>query len=106
MRALLRRTQNGDDDAVTLGELHVSKSAYTAAFRGDPITMPPRELELLYFVAKNHGVAFTRDTLLERVWGYEFIGDSRTVDVHVKRLRERLGEAAGMIQTVWGWGIS
>jgi len=92
------------EDAVTVGPLTVSKAAYSVDYNNNQISMPPRELELLYFLCKNKGVAFTREALLDRVWDYDFMGDSRTVDVHVKRLRERLGEAAGMIQTVWGVG--
>ena len=69
--------------------------------------MPPKELELLYFLASHPGMVFTREQLLEQVWGYDYFGDSRTVDVHVKRLREKLseGEQMGwMIKTVWGVG--
>ncbi|MCL2433719.1 MAG: response regulator transcription factor [Clostridia bacterium] len=104
VRALLRRSVGEDGDAVAVGPLTVSRAAYSVAYSGNQINMPPRELELLYFLCKNKGVAFTREALLDRVWDYDFMGDSRTVDVHVKRLRERLGEAAGMIQTVWGVG--
>ncbi|MCL2433051.1 MAG: response regulator transcription factor [Clostridia bacterium] len=104
VRALLRRTAGDGEDAVTVGGLTVSKASYSVSYNGSQINMPPRELELLYFLCKNKSVAFTREALLDRVWDYDFMGDSRTVDVHVKRLRERLGEAAGMIQTVWGVG--
>ncbi len=74
---------------------------------GKEMDMPPKELELLYFLASHPGMVFTREQLLEQVWGYDYFGDSRTVDVHVKRLREKLtdGEAMGwQIKTVWGVG--
>jgi len=104
VKALLRRV-GGNEDAVSVGALRVSKTAYEVTFEGQPIAMPPRELELLYFLCKNPGHTFSREALLDKVWGYEFLGDSRTVDVHVKRLRERLGERAGaVLGTVWGIG--
>jgi len=104
IRALLRRTTPASDDTAALGELIISKTAYTVTWQGQVIPMPPRELELLYFLVKNRDIAFSRDTLLDRVWGYEYNGDSRTVDVHVKRLRERLGDAGAYLQTVWRVG--
>jgi DNA-binding response OmpR family regulator len=68
--------------------------------------MPPKELELLYFLASHPGAVFTREQLLEQVWGYDFFGDSRTVDVHIKRLREKLDgtELGWNLKTVWGVG--
>ncbi|MEG0145022.1 MAG: response regulator transcription factor, partial [Clostridia bacterium] len=80
---------------------------YTVLFKGKPLEMPPKELELLYFLAGHPGMVFTREQLLEQVWGYDYFGDSRTVDVHVKRLREKLlgGEEYGWsIKTVWSVG--
>ena len=76
-------------------------------YMGKELEMPPKELELLYFLASHPGMVFTREQLLEQVWGYDYFGDSRTVDVHVKRLREKLteGEKLGwQIKTVWGVG--
>ena len=87
--------------------LTVNISQYTVTYMGKPLDMPPREIELLYFLASHPGMVFTREQLLEQVWGYDYFGDSRTVDVHVKRLREKLtgGEALGwQIKTVWGVG--
>ena len=72
---------------------------------GEQIEMPPKELELLYFLASKPNQVFTRDQLLDRLWGYDYIGDSRTVDVHIKRLREKLNENHNWsISTVWGKG--
>ena len=76
-------------------------------YLGRPLEMPPKELELLYFLASHPGQVFTREQLLEQVWGYDFFGDSRTVDVHVKRLRDKLvgsEEMGWALKTVWGVG--
>ena len=67
--------------------------------------MPPKELELLYFLASSPNQVFTREQLLDRLWGYEYVGDTRTVDVHIKRIREKLGESKyWALSTVWGIG--
>lgn len=85
--------------------LLVNITNYTVMLDGVQIDMPPKELELLYFMAKRPNQVFTRDQLLDRLWDYEYAGDSRTVDVHVKRLREKLNEAHNWsISTVWGKG--
>ena len=80
-------------------------AAETVTLDGKSIEMPPKELELLYFLAKRPNQVFTRDQLLDRLWDYEYAGDSRTVDVHIKRLREKLNENHNWsISTVWGKG--
>ena len=90
---------------VEYDSLLVNITNYTVVFEGKQIDMPPKELELLYFLAKKPNQVFTREQLLDRLWGYEFVGDSRTVDVHVKRLREKLNEKHNWsITTVWGKG--
>ena len=72
---------------------------------GRQVDMPPKELELLYFLAASPNQVFTREQLLEQVWGFDFFGDSRTVDVHIKRIREKIGERPEWeIKTVWGVG--
>ena len=75
-------------------------------FHGNQIEFPPKELELLYFLASNPNKVFTREQLLEQVWGFDFYGDSRTVDVHIKRIREKLNKETNnwQIKTVWGVG--
>lgn len=86
-------------------ELIINQSNYSVFYRGKPVEMPPKELELLYFLASSPNQVFTRDQLLDHIWGYEFAGDSRTVDVHIKRLREKIsGNGAWEIATVWGIG--
>lgn len=85
--------------------LLVNITNYTVIFEGKPLEMPPKELELLYFLAKKPNQVFTRDQLLDQLWDYEYMGDSRTVDVHVKRLREKLNDDHNWsIATVWGKG--
>ena len=86
-------------------ELTVNLSNYSVIYKGHPVDMPPKELELLYFLASSPNQVFTREQLLDHIWGYEYIGDTRTVDVHVKRLREKIGGTAlWQIATVWGIG--
>ena len=86
-------------------ELTVNLSNYSVIYKGHPVDMPPKELELLYFLAASPNQVFTREQLLDNIWGYEYIGDTRTVDVHVKRLREKIGGTAlWQIATVWGIG--
>ena len=90
---------------VTYADLEVNLSNYSVVYMGENIDMPPKELELLYFLASSPNQVFTREQLLDNIWGYEYIGDTRTVDVHVKRLREKIKDHAGWgITTVWGIG--
>ena len=110
IKAVLRRFQNADAPAskeLSFPGLTINIGQYTVTYMGKELEMPPKELELLYFLASHPGMVFTREQLLEQVWGYDYFGDSRTVDVHVKRLREKLtdGEKMGwQIKTVWGVG--
>lgn len=85
--------------------LIVNISNYTVTYNHKPMDMPPKELELLYFLASKPNQVFTREQLLDQLWGYEYIGDTRTVDVHIKRLREKLPESKHWnLTTVWGIG--
>ena len=109
IKAVSRRFQAADtpDKELIFPGLTININQYTVKFMGKDLDMPPKELELLYFLASHPGQVFTREQLLEQVWGYDYFGDSRTVDVHVKRLREKLneGERQGwLIKTVWGVG--
>ena len=109
IKAVSRRFQNADnpDKELVFPGLTININQYTVKYMGRELEMPPKELELLYFLASHPGMVFTREQLLEQVWGYDYFGDSRTVDVHVKRLREKLsgGESMGwLIKTVWGVG--
>ena len=85
--------------------LEISLATYSVEYMGNKLELPPKELELLYFLAQHPNKVFTREQLLQKVWEFEFYGDSRTVDVHIKRLREKLnGEHNWQIKTVWGVG--
>lgn len=113
VKAVLRRyqpartetTSNSDTKCVEYPDLIVNLSNYSVIYMGKPIDMPPKELELLYFLAASPNQVFTREQLLDHIWGYEYIGDTRTVDVHVKRLREKIKDHnAWQLSTVWGIG--
>ena len=86
-------------------DLVVNLTNYSVTYRGRSVEMPPKELELLYFLASSPNQVFTREQLLDHIWGYEYIGDTRTVDVHIKRLREKIKDHADWaLTTVWGIG--
>ena len=86
-------------------DLVVNLSNYSVLYNGKQVDMPPKELELLYFLASSPNQVFTREQLLDHIWGYEYVGDTRTVDVHVKRLREKIKDHhAWKLSTVWGIG--
>lgn len=112
VKAVLRRApgvDSGDqnDDTIRFPQLTVSLARYEVTYEGHDIEMPPKELEVLYYLAAHPNMVFTREQLLERVWGFDFFGDSRTVDVHIKRLREKLPECIKYgweIHTVWRVG--
>ena len=109
VKAVLRRSGGGaaEKDTLSFPGLTVSLEKYEVHYQGRLVDMPPKELEVLYFLASHQNRVFTREQLLEQVWGFEFFGDSRTVDVHIKRLREKLPgcESLGwQIRTVWGVG--
>lgn len=109
IKAILRRSEANDKpegDCVSFDKLEVNLSNYELKLDGKILEIPPKELELLYFLASNPNHVFTREKLLEKVWGFDYYGDSRTVDVHIKRLREKLEgiDANWQLKTVWGVG--
>lgn len=86
-------------------DLIINQTNYSVMYMGQPVEMPPKELELLYFLASSPNHVFTREQLLDQIWGYEYIGDTRTVDVHIKRLREKINDhESWRIATIWGIG--
>ena len=86
-------------------DLSINLTNYSVTYMGRSIEMPPKELELLYFLASHPNQVFTREQLLDNIWGYEYVGDTRTVDVHIKRLREKIKDRANWsLTTVWGVG--
>ena len=105
VKALLRRARpERAEEAVEVGELRVDRAAREASFRGRALTLTPREFELLAFLARHPGRVLSREELLRKVWGYDYLGETRTVDVHVRRLRRKLGEKVRVIETVTGAG--
>ena len=113
IKAVLRRTGRTSPakDTVSEGELVfedlvVNITRYELKVKGEVVDTPPKEMELLYYLAKNKNKVFTRDALLDEVWGFEYYGDSRTIDVHIKRLREKLEGVSDQwnLKTVWGVG--
>jgi DNA-binding response OmpR family regulator len=113
VKAVLRRyhkQQNvavaeSNDKIVAYPDLTINLTNYSVTYIGEPIDMPPKELELLYCLASNPGRVFTREQLLDQIWGYEYVGDTRTVDVHIKRIREKLHDNENFkISTIWGIG--
>lgn len=114
IKAVLRRTANPDDDNEEMKKLSfegitINRDTYEVCLDGHLLEMPPKEFELLYFLASNKNRVFTRDQLLNEIWGYEFFGDSRTIDVHIKRIREKIEinkdeNAPWQLKTIWGVG--
>ena len=109
VKAVLRRSDTKESNAekeIVFPNLTINLSNYELKINGNIVEVPPKELELLYFLASNPNRVFTREQLLEEVWGFDYFGDSRTVDVHIKRLREKLEgvEANWQLKTVWGVG--
>ncbi len=109
VKAVLRRTSNDDASdikAVKYENLTINLTNYELVVKGNTIDTPPKELELIYHLASNPNRVYTRDQLLDEVWGFDYYGDSRTVDVHVKRLREKLENVSEQwsLKTVWGVG--
>ncbi|MCI5648041.1 MAG: response regulator [Fusicatenibacter sp.] len=113
VKAVLRRFQPAktlpisqtNGKCVEYPDLIINQTNYSVIYQGETIDMPPKELELLYFLAASPNQVFTREQLLDHIWGYEYIGDTRTVDVHIKRLREKIKDhASWAISTVWGIG--
>ena len=110
IKAVLRRCNSHssapDDEVIKYDNIEISLQKYELKICGKSVDIPPKELELLYFLASNCNRVFTRDQLLDKVWGFDYLGDSRTVDVHVKRLRDKLEGLSDKwaLKTVWGVG--
>lgn len=111
-KAVLRRSNlekseapSTDSKIIEYPELIISLNDYSVTYNGQYLDMPPKEIELLYFLASHPNQVFTREQLLDHIWGYDFAGDSRTVDVHIKRLREKINDhSTWKLHTVWGVG--
>lgn len=107
IKAIMRRCNHneGAKNIIRFPNLIIDEESYSVVYKEKEIKMPPKEFELLYYLASNKNKVFTREELLYEVWGYDYIGDSRTVDVHIKRIREKVSdEEVWNIKTVWGIG--
>lgn len=108
VKAVLRRYETNDDEnnnLLSFENLEINVSNYSVSYYGKSLEFPPKEFELLSFLAQNPNRVFSREQLLDRIWGYEYVGDTRTVDVHVKRIREKLNKDDDWgIRTVWSVG--
>ncbi len=110
VKAVLRRTfsrqsEKKDKNRIVLDDLIIDKDNYSVTYQGSILELPPKELEVLYFLASHPKQVFTREQLLDKIWGFDFAGDTRTVDVHIKRLRDKFeGDHTWSIKTVWGVG--
>mgnify|MGYP001852024949 FL=1 len=103
--AVLKRSNSPNPNrTLDFGELSISPESRTVILRGQNIALPPKEFDLLLKLAQNERIVLSREQLLETIWGYSYCGDSRTVDTHVKSLRDHLGDYRNVIQTVWGVG--
>ena len=104
VKALLRRVEKDDDDSIVVGGLSVNKTRHEVKVNGENVTLTLKEFDLLCLLMENKGKVLTRDQLLNSVWGYEFDGENRTVDVHIRTLRQKLGDCGEYIETVRGVG--
>lgn len=108
IKAVLRRALPADNGGETLRfeNMEISLTRYELRIRGEQVALPPKELQLLHFLASNKNKVFSRDQLLNKIWGFDYLGDSRTVDVHIKRVREKIAGASTRwaLETVWGVG--
>lgn len=112
VKAVLRRSkpvvttvESTDDEIVSFPDLRINRTDYSVIYFNESLDMAPKELELLYFLAKTPNHVYTREQLLDKIWGYDYVGDTRTVDVHIKRLREKISDHdMWKITTIWGVG--
>ena len=104
VEAILRRTNQLDDGDIEVGGIYINQSAHEVKIDGEPIDLSFKEFELLTYFVTNQGVALSRERILNNVWNYDYCGDARTIDTHVKKLRSKLGKKGEYIKTIWGMG--
>ena len=105
VEAILRRTSSHEDnDKIELSGIVLDKSAHQVTVDGEPVELSFKEFELLTYFMENNGIALSREKILNHVWNYDYFGDARTIDTHVKKLRSKLGSKGGLIKTIWGMG--
>ena len=107
VEAILRRTgQNNPEDVISAGGIVIDKAAHLATVDGKPMELSFKEFELLTYFLENQGIALSREKILNSVWNYDYFGDARTIDTHVKKLRSKMGDKGEYIKTVWGMGYN
>ena len=105
VEAILRRTGQTDTESVLeAGGIRINKTAHQATLDGEPLELSYKEFELLTYFLENQGIALSREKILNNVWNYDYFGDARTIDTHVKKLRNKMGEKGEYIKTIWGMG--
>lgn len=104
VEAILRRSSQGSKDVIEIGGIRIDKSAHLVEIDGVPVDLSYKEFELMTYFAENQGIALSREKILNNVWNYDYFGDARTIDTHVKKLRSKLGEKGEYIKTIWGMG--
>ncbi|MEG0687366.1 MAG: response regulator transcription factor [Hungatella sp.] len=104
VEAILRRSQAGSGEAVDVGGTCINKEAHQVTIDQEPIDLSYKEFELLTYFVENQGLALSREKILNHVWNYDYFGDARTIDTHVKKLRSKLGDKGDYIKTIWGMG--
>lgn len=104
VEAILRRSSPSAKDVIDVGGIHIDKTAHQVEIDGKPVDLSYKEFELMTYFAENQGIALSREKILNNVWNYDYFGDARTIDTHVKKLRSKLGEKGEYIKTIWGMG--
>lgn len=105
VEAILRRTnQMDEDEKLEAGGIVLDKAAHSVSIDGKPVDLSYKEFELLAYFLENKGIALSREKILNNVWNYDYFGDARTIDTHVKKLRSKMGEKGDLIKTIWGMG--
>ena len=104
VEAILRRSNNTVGEVMNVGGIEINKAAHQVTIDGKPIELSYKEFELLTYFVENQGIALSREKILNNVWNYDYFGDARTIDTHVKKLRSKLGEKGDYIKTIWGMG--
>ncbi|MDO4788698.1 MAG: response regulator transcription factor [Johnsonella sp.] len=104
VEAILRRSSNSEEEKLSAGGIEIDKAAHQVKIEDKPIDLSYKEFELLSYFIENRGIALSREKILNNVWNYDYFGDARTIDTHVKKLRSKMGEKGEYIKTIWGMG--
>ena len=104
VEAILRRSSTMSQEVIDVGGIHIDKSAHQVLVDGKNVDLSYKEFELITYFAENQGIALSREKILNNVWNYDYFGDARTIDTHVKKLRSKLGDKGDYIKTIWGLG--